>query len=198
MHSEVWSSEEEGTNRESVGISREKGPFFASSSARCTYPWKTLKKREAEQSFGLPSYHHSFDALINHAINHKTCRPLQSQFLIKVRSTINQNCFCNMSHFSAGLFVLIQTAFQIFDLRLDDDGFFSKQYIFFLITSWLHLAQQAQQGLHPYCTNNDAGAFFSLKITKNIKNTFCPISSQSNPILRMKAVLFCILVGKSI
>ena len=106
-----------------------KALFFASSSARC------ILEKQSKVLVCQVKYHNSFDALINHAINHKTCRPLQSQFLIKVRSTINQNCFCKMSHFSAGLFVLIQTAFQIFDLRLDDDGFFSKQYIFFLITS---------------------------------------------------------------
>ena len=121
-------SEEEGTNRESVGISRgRERPFY----------FEGAMLRPSKFCVTKVSYpsSHIFCRIDKSMLASSAADPSKPIFNKSIGDTINKNRLQDVTFLCRVLF-FIDTCFQIFDLRLNDDVF-SRQYFLgnFLNTS---------------------------------------------------------------
>ena len=136
MHSESRKKGQIGRVLESAG--REKGLFY--------FEGEMLRPSKfCVTKVSYPSSH--IFCRIDKSMLASAADPSKPIFNKSIGDTINKNRLQDVTFLCSQGFYwhLTQTAFRIFDLRLNDDVF-SRQYFLgnFLNTSWLHLAVQAQ------------------------------------------------------
>ena len=141
MHSESRKKGQIGRVLESAW----KRKAFFTSKARCVTFLKNLSSKFCVAKVCYPSSH--IFCRIDKSMLASAADPSKPIFNKSIGDTINKNRLQDVTFLCSQGFYwhLTQTAFRIFDLRLNDDVF-SRQYFLgnFLNTSWLHLAVQAQ------------------------------------------------------